>query len=132
QGSTAISRQYGGTGLGLSISRRLAELLGGSMRVSSTYGEGSEFEVSINTGTLGDVHFLRDASEFTQRRRAIAMVMAPRLSGRMVCAGASDLDRRQVCLLVGRTGAVLVHVSNGAEALERAVKEPFDLILMDI
>ena len=132
QGSTAISRQYGGTGLGLSISRRLAELLGGSIRVSSTYGEGSEFEVSINTGTLGDVHFLRDASEFTQRRRAIAMVMAPRLSGRILCAEDNDLNRRLVSLLVGRTGADLVHVTNGAEALERAIKEPFDLILMDI
>ncbi|CAN0583922.1 unnamed protein product, partial [Laminaria digitata] len=62
QGSAAIARQYGGTGLGLSISRRLAELLGGNISVSSTYGEGSEFELSIATGPLEDVHFLRDAS----------------------------------------------------------------------
>lgn len=120
QGSTAISRQYGGTGLGLSISRRLAELLGGDIRVSSTYGEGSEFEVCISTGELAQVHFLRDASEFSQRRRAIAMVMAPRLSGRILCAEDNDVNRRLVSLLVGRTGAELVHVSNGAEALERA------------
>src|SRR5690554_1477560 len=132
QGSTAISRQYGGTGLGLSISRRLAELLGGDIRVSSTYGEGSEFEVCISTGDLAQVHFLRDASEFSQRRRAIAMVMAPRLSGRILCAEDNDVNRRLVSLLVGRTGAELVHVSNGAEALERASREHFDLILMDI
>ncbi|HAC26996.1 MAG TPA: histidine kinase, partial [Marinobacter hydrocarbonoclasticus] len=132
QGSTAISRQYGGTGLGLSISRRLAELLGGDIRVSSTYGEGSEFEVCISTGELAQVHFLRDASEFSQRRRAIAMVMAPRLSGRILCAEDNDVNRRLVSLLVGRTGAELVHVSNGAEALERATREHFDLILMDI
>ncbi|HCL37927.1 MAG TPA: histidine kinase, partial [Marinobacter hydrocarbonoclasticus] len=132
QGSTAISRQYGGTGLGLSISRRLAELLGGDIRVSSTYGEGSEFEVCISTGELTQVHFLRDASEFSQRRRAIAMVMAPRLSGRILCAEDNDVNRRLVSLLVGRTGAELVHVSNGAEALERATREHFDLILMDI
>ncbi|WP_367273094.1 response regulator [Marinobacter sp.] len=132
QGSAAISRQYGGTGLGLSISRRLAEMLGGSIRVSSTYGEGSEFELSIRTGALEQVHFLRNASELSQRRRAIPMVVAPRLSGRILCAEDNDVNRRLVSLLVGRTGAELVHVGNGAEALEVAIRESFDLILMDI
>jgi len=132
QGSAAISRQYGGTGLGLSISRRLAEMLGGSIRVSSTYGEGSEFELSIRTGGLEQVHFLRDASELSQRRRAMPVVLAPRLSGRILCAEDNDVNRRLISLLIGRTGAELVHVSNGAEALEMAVKESFDLILMDI
>ncbi|WP_150112665.1 response regulator [Marinobacter nitratireducens] len=132
QGSAAISRQYGGTGLGLSISRRLAEMLGGSIQVNSTYGEGSEFELMIRTGALDNVHFLRDASELNQRRRTIPMVTAPHLSGRILCAEDNEVNRRLVSLLVSRTGAELVHVSNGAEALELALKESFDLILMDI
>ncbi|WP_417512785.1 response regulator [Marinobacter sp.] len=132
QGSTAISRQYGGTGLGLSISRRLTEMLGGSIRVKSTYGEGSEFELSIHTGALKDVHFLQNESELSRRRRTMPVVVAPRLSGRILCAEDNDVNRRLVSLLVGRTGAELVHVGNGAEALEMAVREPFDLILMDI
>ncbi|HTN34700.1 MAG TPA: response regulator [Marinobacter sp.] len=132
QGSAAISRQYGGTGLGLSISRRLAEMLGGSIQFSSTYGEGSEFEVVIRTGELKNVHFLRDASELNQRRRAIPMVVAPRLKGRILCAEDNDVNRRLVSLLVSRTGAEMIHVSNGAEALEAALRESFDVILMDI
>ncbi|HEY9119255.1 MAG TPA: response regulator, partial [Marinobacter sp.] len=132
QGSAAIARQYGGTGLGLSISRRLAELLGGDISVTSTYGEGSEFELSIDTGPLEGVHFLRDSSELSQRRRTIPRVVAPRLSGRILLAEDNDVNRHLVSLLVGRTGAELVNVNNGAEALDLALRESFDLILMDI
>ncbi|WP_027087990.1 ATP-binding protein [Cohnella panacarvi] len=52
QGSGSIARDYGGTGLGLSISKKLVELQGGSLAVSSVVGEGSTFSFELPAAEL--------------------------------------------------------------------------------
>ncbi len=47
QAETEIAHKFGGSGLGLAISKKLTELLGGSLRVESVLGEGSNFILTL-------------------------------------------------------------------------------------
>jgi signal transduction histidine kinase len=59
QESITTTRQYGGTGMGLAIVKRLLELQGLQMHVSSKLGEGSEFsfnmEFALSSASINEV-----------------------------------------------------------------------------
>lgn len=76
QENSGIVRQYGGTGLGLPIAKTLAEMMGGTITVSSEIGVGSTFRVELPFGYTQEM----DASEACGNgRRVIIVNQSPKL-----------------------------------------------------
>ena len=62
QADASTTRRYGGTGLGLAITRQLTQLMGGTVQVRSTAGEGSRFWLTIEFGEAPRVSDTRTQS----------------------------------------------------------------------
>ena len=112
-----------GTGLGLAITRRLAELMGGSVRARSTPGEGSVFEACIPAA----------AGVLPEPAAAAAPAKpSPKLSGRVLLADDNADLRELVQLQLGQLGFSCHAVGDGLEAIEAALAEPYAVVLLDM
>ncbi len=117
QAEASTSRRFGGTGLGLAISRRLAELMGGTIRVKSRVGEGSTFIAEVLVLPLEDA----DDSELEEA-----------LAGRRVLVVDDNAtNRRLLESQLGRAGADCESVATAKDALVRLAAVPFDAAILD-
>ncbi|MBT7024145.1 MAG: response regulator, partial [Gammaproteobacteria bacterium] len=124
QADQSISRRYGGTGLGLHISATLAELMGGSIDVSSEEGVGSCFQFNLP-------YQLSDQAALPLEPRASQQQVNYFRGHVLVAEDTPELQMMERKILEA-AGIEVTIANNGKEAVEHGLATPFDLILMDM
>jgi len=122
-----------GTGLGLTITRRLAQLLGGELTLTSRAGQGSVFSLIVPAGVdVGSQPALGTRVIQSQRPADHQGFRNVRFSGRVLVAEDALTNQMLIRLLLEKMGIDVTIVRDGREALDMALGEEFDLIFMDI
>ncbi len=123
QADASVTRKYGGTGLGLILSKKLAQGLGGDLVLqNSQEGMGTTFCLEIATNLVAK----------TTPPPPVARPL-PSLKGRKILVIDDSLDNQLLIEhLLTKMGAVVDCAENGDIGVKKALKENYDLILMDV
>ncbi|MBF0383244.1 MAG: response regulator [Magnetococcales bacterium] len=121
QVDSSTSRQHHGTGLGLAICKRLVDLMGGSINVTSEPNKGSCFRVElILAQALSTKHTPVDYNPNTLPKLSILLVDDEHISQTIVQT-----------LLIDE-GYIVTVASGGVEAIKKVQEKQIDIILMDL
>lgn len=126
--TSAATDEPQGTGLGLPIAQRLAEGMGGAIKLDSQVGEGSVFTLTLPFGC--DESRADGVVKQTGGQVSDATVR----SCRILVAEDDPASRLVAKSLLERDGHAVTAVARGDEALELAIREEgrFDLIVLDV
>jgi len=119
------SGQYGGTGLGLTITKRLVEMMGGEIQLTSEPGKGSIFTI-----TLPDVT-IKEGGKAVPETNVTDPANLYFENATVLIADDNQENRKYLVDLLSHFPLVLFEAENGAEAVEKAVQYLPQVILMD-
>lgn len=128
QADASITRKYGGTGLGLTIARQLVSLQHGKISVKSESGKGSLFTV-ILPFPLSRTSRQAKAAPRPETRLGDILTFTP-LS--ILLVEDNEINRLYAGALLKKWSCKVEFAGNGKEAVEKASRQLFDLILMDV
>ena len=121
-----------GTGLGLAITKQLTKLMNGKINVTSKYGEGSVFEVSIPQKVVSDLK-IGDISEkyntAPDKKKKKASFTAP--DAKVLVVDDVKMNINVFKALLKRTKISVDSAISGPEALEMIKDNKYDIIFLD-
>ena len=132
QGDATTTRRYGGLGLGLSIVKRLTELHGGNVRVTSDgVGRGATFIVCLPLQSLHEQ--FADAAEVRRNEEVDRAAIRPDLNGIKVLVVDDEQDSVTIVRrILERRGAEVRSANSMNEALAEFAQFSPNVILSDI
>ena len=124
QVDSSLSRSYEGTGLGLSIARKLSRLMSGDLSVSSVFGVGTQFVLSLPLRAVTDQRTKPgDLAKITTKKKLKILIVEDNPANRLLVV--------KILAQIGFTADVDVAV-NGLEAVKVVSLSSYDLIFMDL
>ena len=122
-----------GTGLGLAIVKNLLDMMGGRIDVDSVYGEGSVFTAALPQKIVSaePVGNFRDRFESSAENAHAAREFIHAPDARVLIVDDTRMNLTVAEGLLKNTRVRTDCVLSGAEAVQKAMCVPYDLILMD-
>ena len=124
QVDASSTRRFGGTGLGLTIARRMANIMGGDISVTSVIGEGSTFTLNV------------EAEVVEWEKAAPAAPIDAQVEGgeslHVLVVEDHPVNRMILEAWMTSAGHVTAAAENGQIAVEIAGQQAFDLVIMDV
>lgn len=145
QVDSSMTRRYGGTGLGLAITKRLAEMMGGDIGVTSEEGRGSNFWVRLQVGKSSEssLNVGRDVQNLAGSLRGLEPQKVGGVSTgpenfprdtpiRILVVEDNYINQEVAGGILRKAGYRVTTAGNGREAVAAVVSQTFDLVLMDV
>jgi CheY-like chemotaxis protein/anti-sigma regulatory factor (Ser/Thr protein kinase) len=120
QANADIARRYGGAGLGLTFVKRIAQVMGGDLTVTSKPGRGSTFRLTVLVA--------RVAAGPTAEQARVASTRSLTL----LCVEDNPYGRVVMNTILSELGHRIDFVETGEAAVKAAEHGGYDAVLMDV